>query len=198
MNRIPKGRFICTLSGGFAGPDCGAPTVHDAASAMGKLCRYAGHCKTFYSVLIHTFVVDDLTEEDARLYSLIHDVTESVINDIPTPFKIPMMRELEARMHSRVLRDWEITYPEKHILLKVHRADHEALLGEVWTDGPPGLRLLKPFKKRSRRAEKLVQHYQKLYPPTDTIRSTGKAVQEFLRRFKLYKSQFEQGEAHGF
>ena len=189
-----RGRVICTSSGDWVGPDNGAPSVLDAATALGKICRYAGHCKNFYSVLVHTFVVDDLTPKDAKLWAIIHDVTEATISDVPKPFKIPEMEELENRMYSRILRDWEIPYPEKHVLVQVHGADYEALVGEVWTLGPPRLKQLKQFKKRSYRAEKLVRYYQKKYPPSDTISSTGKAVKEFIRRYKLYKSQLEQGE----
>ena len=189
-----KGRVICTSSGDWVGPDTKAPSVEDAACALGKLCRYAGHCKDFYSVLIHSFVVDDLTKGDAKIYSLCHDCTEAVINDIPKPFKIPAMEEFEARVNSRILRDWGLPFPEKHILIQVHAADYEALLGEVWTNGPPGLRQLKQFKKRSKRAEKLVRYYSKKYPPRDTINASGQAVKEFILRYKLYKSKLEQGE----
>lgn len=189
-----KGRVICTSSGTWAGPDHAAPSIEDAAAALGKICRYAGHCKEFYSVLIHTFVVGDLTSNTAKLYSHIHDTTESVINDLPKPFKLPEMEELEAKMYSRILRDWEIPFPEKHILVEVHRADYEALLGEVWTIGPPSLRQLKQFHKRSHRAEKLIRRYQKKYPPQDTIKSTGRAVKEFVSRYKQYKNLLEKGE----
>lgn len=192
---ISKGRVICTSSGEWVGPDNGAPSIQDAARSLGKICRYAGHCKEFYSVLIHSFVVGDLTEQGpARLYSHIHDTSESVISDIPKPFKIPSMEELEARMYSRILRDWEIEFPEKHVLVQVHQADYEALLGEVWTIGPPKLRTLRMFKKRSKRAEKLVRFYQKKYPPHDSIRSDGRAVKEFIARYKQYKTLLEQGE----
>jgi hypothetical protein len=191
-----KGRVICSASGTWIGPDQAAPSVQDAAGALGKLCRYGGHCKEFYCVLIHSLIVDDLTDgNEAKLYSLIHDTTESVINDIPKPFKIPSMEELEARMYSRILRDWVISFPEKHVLVQVHQADYEALLGEIWTIGPPNLRNLKQFRKRSRRAERLVRHYQKKYPPRDTIHSTGRAVKEFLSRYKMYKSRIEKGES---
>jgi hypothetical protein len=178
-----RGRVICTSSGDWVGPDNGAPSLLDAASALGKICRYAGHCKNFYSVLVHSFVVDDLAPKEAKLWAITHDVTEVTISDVPKPFKVPEMEELESRMYSRILRDWEIPYPEKH-----------TLLGEVWTIGPPRLKQLKQFKKRSYRAEKLVRHYQKKYPPQDTIRSTGRAVKEFISRYKKYKSQLEQGE----
>ena len=190
--KLYKGRAICTKSGHWAGPDAGAPSLEDAASAMGKLCRYAGHCEGFYSVLIHSLIVDDLTDGEAKLYSLIHDVTESIINDIPKPFKIPAMAELEARMYSRILRDWDIPYPEKHVLIKVHAADYEALLGEVWTNGPPSLKKLAEFKRRSKRAEKLVRYYQRKYPFNDAVRTNSKAVKEFVSRFKKYKSQLEE------
>jgi hypothetical protein len=179
-----KGRVISTSSGGWAGPDDGAPTVREAAQSLGKLCRYAGHCKEFWSVLVHSFVVADLTEGPAKLYSLIHDVTESVINDVPKPFKIPTIEELEARMYSRTLRDWKIPYPEKDYLVKVHTADFEALLGEVRTLAPPGLKQMKKYQRRVRKAEQLVKYYHKKYPPSDTIRSNGRAVKEFIRRYK--------------
>ena len=187
-----KGRVICTSKGHWAGPDNVAPTVEEAAIALGKICRYAGHSKIFYSVLIHSFVVDDLTNDiRAKLISLTHDCSECITSDIPTPFKVAAMRELEDRVYSRILKDWEIPYPEKYIWTEVHAADYEALLGEVWTNGPPGLRELKQFQKRSRRAEKLVRMYEKKYPPSDTIKSNGRAVKEFISRFKKYKSQLE-------
>ncbi len=185
----PKGKVICTSSGRWVGPDEGAPSIQDAASALGKLCRYAGHCKEFWSVLVHTFVVDDLTKEGAKLYSHVHDTTESVINDVPTPFKIPTMKELEARMYNRILRDWKLPHPEKYVLLQVHQADFDALLGEIWTIGPPGLRNLKQFRNRNRKAEKLVKYYQKKYPPSDTVRSNGRAVKEFIRRYSEYRKE---------
>jgi hypothetical protein len=184
-----KGKVICTSSGRWVGPDEGAPSIPDAASALGKLCRYAGHCKEFWSVLVHSFVVDDLTKEGAKLYSLIHDTTEAVISDVPTPFKIPTMKELEAQMYNRILIDWKLPQPEKHILVQVHQADFNALLGEIWTIGPPGLRNLKQFKSRNKEAERLVKHYQKKYPPSDTVRSNGKAVKEFIRRYTEYRKE---------
>lgn len=189
-----KGRVICASSGAWIGPDNGAPSIQDAARSLGKLCRYAGHSKEFYSVLVHSFVVADLTEGAAKFYSLIHDCTESVINDVPKPFKIPSMEELEARMYSRIIRDWDVDYPEKHTLVQVHQADYEALLGEVWTIAPSGLKTLKIFRKRSKRAEKLIRFYQKKYPPRDTIRSDGRAVKEFINRYKQYKLLLKQGE----
>jgi len=195
MSNQTKGRVICSASGTWIGPDQAAPSVQDAAVALGKLCRYGGHCKEFYSVLIHSLIVDDLTNDEGKLYSLIHDTTESVINDIPKPFKIPTMEELEARMYSRILRDWEISFPEKHVLVQVHQADYEALLGEIWTIGPPRLRNLKQFRKRSKRAERLVRFYQKKYPPRDTIQSTGRAVKEFISRYKMYKLMAQKGES---
>ena len=194
MKHEIKGRVICTSSGDWVGPDCAAPTIEDAACALGKLCRYAGHCKDFYSVLVHSLVVDDLTEGDAKLYALIHDTTEAVMNDVPKPFKLPAMEELEARIYCRILRDWDIPYPEKHVLVQVHAADYEALLGEVWTNGPPRLRQLKMYRNRSRRAEKLVKYYEKKYPPRDTIEADGKAVKEFISRYKKYKSQLEENQ----
>ena len=197
MKHEIKGRVICTSSGDWVGPDCAAPTIEDAACALGKLCRYAGHCKDFYSVLVHSLVVDDLTEGDAKLYALIHDTTESVINDVPKPFKVPEIAELEARVYCRILRDWDIPYPEKHVVVQVHAADYEALCGEVWTNGPPRLRQLKMFRKRSKRAEKLVKYYSKKYPARDTIEVSGKAVREFISRYKKYKSQLDRTEIYG-
>ena len=186
--RTFKGSVISTSAGGWAGPDDGSPTIEEVAAALGKLCRYAGQCKEFYSVLVHSLVVSDLTEGQAKLYALIHDVTESVINDIPKPFKIPEVEELEARMYSRILKDWNIPYPEKHILIQVHQADFDALLGEARTVSPPGLKSLRQYNKRIRKAERLVKYYQKKYPPSDTIKF-GRAAKEFIRRFNQYKGE---------
>ncbi len=194
---IFRGRVIATSGGGWAGPDDGAPTVQEAAQSLGKLCRYAGHSKQFWSVLVHSFVVMDLTEgQIAKLYSLIHDTTESVINDVPKPFKIPTIEELEARMYSRTLKDWKIPYPSKEILIQVHQADVGALLGEVRTIAPKGLARLKKYRKRIYKAERLIRYYQKKYPPSDTIKSNGRAVKEFMRRYKLLTKGINEIDIH--
>lgn len=184
-----KGPFIASRSGSFIGPYCGAPTLEDAVVASGRISRFAGHGKDLYSVLVHSLVVMDLAPERAKLWALIHDCgTESVISDIPSPFKIAEMRELEERMYLRILKDWKIPYPTKQVLADVHSADLEALAGEAWVLGPPLLKTVEPFKRRSRRAEKLVHYYIKKYPPSDTIRADGRAVKEFIARFRKYKN----------
>lgn len=184
-----KGPFIATRSGTWAGVNA-APSVEDAAAAMGRITRFAGHGKVFWSVLVHSMIVADLVDTPkAKLYALIHDVTESMISDIPKPFKIPEMEELEARLYSRVLRDWGIPYPEKHVLVQVHQADFDAFLGEAHTIAPPGIRKLADYRRRCKRAEKLVRQYLKKFPPSDTINGSGRAVKEFVKRYVELKKE---------
>ena len=183
-----KGLCIGTRSGTWAGVS-EAPSVEDAAAAMGRIGRFAGHGKVFWSVLVHSLIVSDLAAPEAKLYALIHDVTESMISDIPKPFKIPEMEELEARLYFRVLKDWGLPYPEKHVLAQVHQADFDAFLGEVHTIAPSGLRRLGEYRRRCKRAEKLVRQYMKKFPPSDTIWPEGRAVKEFLTRYAKLKKE---------
>jgi hypothetical protein len=74
--------------------------------ALSMICRFNGHCHSFYSVAQHSclvadLVVMDLLEPQHELVALLHDATEAYLGDVVRPLKLTIAmdayRELEHR-----------------------------------------------------------------------------------------------------
>lgn len=66
--------------------------IEDIAHALSFICRFSGHTKNFYSVGLHSlYVAEELKlrgyPNKMQLFGLLHDASESYINDIVKPFK---------------------------------------------------------------------------------------------------------------
>lgn len=177
--------FICSADGRHLGPDNDVTSIEDVAASLGKQCRFAGHSRVFYSVLLHSLVVCDLLPPLFKLYGLLHDAAESVITDIPSPFKYDRMKAVEKRIFSQMLKSYGIPEPNEETRLAVKQADTMAFHGEAWTVGPLGLRKLYP--ERCSDAERLVEHNIKIFPPHSSINENGAAVLDFLSRYRAYR-----------
>ena len=67
-------------------------------------CRYAGHCKRFYSVAEHSVLLSQAVAPEHRLWALLHDASEAYLVDVPRPVKpfLPGYREAEDRLMAAV------------------------------------------------------------------------------------------------
>jgi len=78
------GPFLQTVSGRRVNPFDPEPDQLDPADiarALGNLCRFGGHCRTFYSVAQHSVIVSELVEQrggdvEDVFAALMHDAVE--------------------------------------------------------------------------------------------------------------------------
>jgi len=78
--------------------------IEDIAAALGKLCRFTGHTKHFYSVAQHCLLVSHNAPQHLKLHALLHDASEAYLGDVSSPLKqlIPMYKVLEENVQAAV------------------------------------------------------------------------------------------------
>src|SRR3954464_11160240 len=89
------GPYLQTVSGRRVNPFDPDPSQldpGDMARALGNVCRFGGHARTFYSVAQHAVIVSELVEQrgcdvEAAVAALMPDATEASLGDMPDPIK---------------------------------------------------------------------------------------------------------------
>jgi len=120
MDTERKGDFIQTSSGRLFWPlDPRADEVfmEDIAHALSNMCRFCGHCSSFYSVAEHSVRVSLLVEKwlrkkrrilgdirAAAIAALLHDAAEAYTVDLPRPVKINVVgyADIENDVHAQI------------------------------------------------------------------------------------------------
>lgn len=76
--------------------------IQDIAHALSQMCRYAGHCTSFYSVAQHSVLMAEspAVPAPAKLWALLHDASEAYLVDVPRPIKPHLggYTEIEAKV----------------------------------------------------------------------------------------------------
>lgn len=103
--------------------------IEEIAHSLSNLCRFGGHCKTFYSVAQHSLLVCDNVSQPNKKVALLHDATEAYIGDMIRPLKVsmPAFEEIESKAWKAICVKFSIS---ETLPLEVKVADARALLTE--------------------------------------------------------------------
>jgi|GEM_PF-590237 len=124
---IRKGNSIQTYTGISFFPLDPRPEeikIIDIAHALSNICRFTGHCNSFYSVAEHSVLCAREIQEHFRsinsLYGLLHDASEAYICDIASPIKknkkMGFYRDAEDVLSKMIYNVFNLTEPEPEIV----------------------------------------------------------------------------------
>lgn len=123
--------------GSHVWPDHGAPTLREIGIGLGRLARFAGQTRDYYTVLSHSLAVASCTPLQYRVYALLHDAHEAVLGDTVTTWKTDQRRELEDTLQARIHASLGLPEPGPEALAEVKRADLACLAAEAHILGHP-------------------------------------------------------------
>ena len=121
-------------------PDHEDVQLIDIAHALSNKCRFAGHCRDFYSVAQHSVLVSRQLPEEFKLWGLLHDAGEAYFADIPNPIKreFPLFEAIETPIMRAVAKRFHLVWPEppqvKHADKQLLATEARDLLNVVWRD----------------------------------------------------------------
>lgn len=111
-------------------------SIGDVAASLAKTCRFAGACRTFYSVAQHSVIVSQVIQTlggstEQQMWGLLHDAAEFALGDIPRPTKRLLgaqIKALEGDILRRIISGLGLSLDEPGPLVWV--ADEIALATE--------------------------------------------------------------------
>lgn len=108
--------------------------IRDIAHSLAMQCRYAGHCKRFYSVAEHSTLIArwlvGRNGAETALWGLLHDASEAYLVDVPRPVKpyLTGYKDAEALVMRRVCDRFGLA---REMPAAVHAADERILADEL-------------------------------------------------------------------
>lgn len=86
--------------------------IGDIACALSRICRFAGHSNTFYSVAQHAILVADIVDRlghpRLKAWALHHDSHEAYIGDLSSPLKRLLVERREYSTLKRTANDLDV------------------------------------------------------------------------------------------
>lgn len=133
---------MMTLTGNYVGPNRGAMTLQDIALGLSRMPRFGGQTSVEWHVTDHlvcaTHYLQNLIVQGFNratkllpLHVLLHDAHEAMTGDIPTSFKTPDMRTLQARLDERIYLSLGIPMPTADERAIIKEIDARMLLAEA-------------------------------------------------------------------
>ena len=97
----------------FADVDHSVLSIEDIAHGLSLSCRFSGQCNKFYSIAEHSYWVSIMVPEEYALVGLLHDASESVLQDMVKPLKnmMPEYRAMEENVERKIARDYDLPFP---------------------------------------------------------------------------------------
>jgi 5'-deoxynucleotidase YfbR-like HD superfamily hydrolase len=129
-NATPFSELISGAMVNLADPDYSDVRITDIATALSRESRFNGHTSQFYSVALHCIIGAHISPLYASYAFLMHDATEAVLKDIPSPLKSLMLeyREIEEKHNAAIARRFYVPNNEKEIIKQI---DKIMLLAEM-------------------------------------------------------------------
>ena len=110
--KVAAGHYVDLLN-----PTADSIDIYSIASALGKICRFGGHCPKFYSVAEHscwayTLAVRENQSSDVCRAVLLHDSAEAYVGDIVKPLKVllPEYAEIERRFEAAIAERFGVDF----------------------------------------------------------------------------------------
>lgn len=178
--------MIC-YQGERVGLDKGSPSLFSLGVSLGRQIRWCGHYNDarYYSILCHSLACAEYVPIRAALDALLHDTSEALMADVPTPMKTKTHRRREQILRANIYADLGLRWPVPDRVEEwVDEADDAMKGAEAYVLGHPGFEdfgyTLDPD------AVKLVKKYVKL---GDHLLNPEKAGKLFEKRFKKYRKE---------